>query len=301
MAEQQGIVAGHAYTLLSAAEVLDINGNTVRLVKLRNPWGSGEWNGDWSDQSPLWTDELRNQVGFDGSRDDGIFWMDFNDFKEIFGFWSVNKCLENGKFSYTMMQSGYKTLNQFRDRYKNSEYHLTRVKVNKKGTHTFAVSQFGQRLLPRRASYKYANAICYLVRENTSNSLMGCTLVDAKITRQDRDTYLEVPNLDKGYYWLYIDMEWQPDSFRWLKKDLSFSVNSYGAGEVDFSKDVANEFEQVEVLDHVMMAYTTFHMENGTGVVKMAKQDFKEVEVYEEENYWKTGYNFKLVQNNTDQ
>jgi hypothetical protein len=53
-------VPGHAYTLLSAAEVLDINGNTVRLVKLRNPWGSGEWNGDWSDQSPLWTDELRN-------------------------------------------------------------------------------------------------------------------------------------------------------------------------------------------------------------------------------------------------
>ena len=109
---------GHAYTLLSAAEVLDINGNTVRLVKLRNPWGSGEWNGDWSDASPLWTDELRNQVGFDGSRDDGIFWMDFNDFKEIFGFWSVNKTLENGKYSYMMMQSNYKTLPQFRDRYK---------------------------------------------------------------------------------------------------------------------------------------------------------------------------------------
>lgn len=59
LAEQQGIVPGHAYTLLSAAEVLDINGNTVRLVKLRNPWGSGEWNGDWSDNSPLWTEELR--------------------------------------------------------------------------------------------------------------------------------------------------------------------------------------------------------------------------------------------------
>jgi hypothetical protein len=96
-------VPGHAYTLLSAAEVLDVNGNTVRLVKLRNPWGSGEWNGDWSDSSPLWTEELRAQVGFDGARDDGIFWMDFNDFREVYGFWSVNKCIDNAKYSHLML------------------------------------------------------------------------------------------------------------------------------------------------------------------------------------------------------
>jgi hypothetical protein len=63
-------------------------------------------------------------------------------------------------------------------------------------------------LLPRRAGYKYANCIAYLVKENTNQSLMGCTLIDAKITRQDRDTYIECPGLEKGYYWLYIDMEW---------------------------------------------------------------------------------------------
>ena len=285
---------------MSAAEVLDVNGNTVRLVKLRNPWGSGEWNGDWSDSSPLWTEELRAQVGFDGARDDGIFWMDFNDFREIYGFWSVNKCIDNARYSHLMLQSNYRTLSQFRDRYKHTEYHLARVKVSKRGFHTFAVSQFGSRLLPRRAGYKYANCIFYLVKENTSNSLMGCTLIDAKITRQDRDTYIEVPDLDRGYYWLYVDMEWQPETFRWLKKDLSFSLNCYGVGDVEWSKDLNNQFEQVEVLDHIMMAYTTFHMENGTGVVKLAKQDFKDIDVFEEENYWKTGYNFKLVQNNTD-
>lgn len=49
-----------------------------------------------------------------------------------------------------------------------------------------------------------------------------------------------------------------------------------------------------------MMAYTSFHMENETGMVKMAKQDFKDICVFEEENYWKTGYNFKLIQNNTE-
>lgn len=219
---------------------MDINGNTVRLVKLRNPWGSGEWNGDWCDASPLWTEELRNQVGFDGNRDDGIFWMDFNDFKEVFGFWSVNKTLEEPKYSYMMMQSRYKTLSQFRERYKRPDFHLTRIKVTRKGMHTIAVSQFGSRLLPRRAPYKYANCIAMLVQEHTSNSLSGATLVDAKITRQDRDTYIEIPNMEKGYYWLYIDMEWQPETFRWLKKDLSFSVNCYGISEAEFSKDLSD-------------------------------------------------------------
>jgi len=293
-------VPGHAYTLLSAAEVLDINGNTVRLVKLRNPWGSGEWNGDWSDSSALWTNELRNQVGFDGSRDDGIFWMDFNDFKEIFGFWSVNKTLDNPHFNYIMMQSNYRTISQFRDRYKKPDFHLTRIKVTKKGMHTFAISQFGSRLLPRRAGYKYANCIAYFVKENQPNSLNGSTLIDAKITRQDRDCYIELPNAEKGYYWLYIDLEWQPETFRWLKKDLAFSVNSYGCSECEFSKDLADQFDQVEVLDHFTMAYVQHHMENETGMVKLAKQDFKDIFVYEEENYWKTGYNFKFIQNNTD-
>lgn len=226
--------------------------------------------------------------------------MDFNDFKEIFGFWSVNKTLDQPHFNYIMMNSNYRTISQFRDRYKKPDFHLTRIKITQKGMHTFAVSQFGSRLLPRRAGYKYANCIAYLVKETQPNSLNGATLVDAKITRQDRDTYIEIPNADKGYYWLYIDMEWQPETFRWLKKDLSFSVNCYGVSQVEFSKDLAEQFDQVEVLDHFTMAYVQFHMENETGMVKLAKQDFKDIFVYEEENYWKTGYNFKFIQNNTD-
>ena len=49
-----GIVAKHAYTLLTAKEIGDL-----KLVKLRNPWGRFEWLGDWSDSSPLWTDEMK--------------------------------------------------------------------------------------------------------------------------------------------------------------------------------------------------------------------------------------------------
>jgi len=46
-----GIVEGHAYSVLDCQ---DIDGN--QLVQLRNPWGSSEWKGDWSDQDKKnWT------------------------------------------------------------------------------------------------------------------------------------------------------------------------------------------------------------------------------------------------------
>jgi hypothetical protein len=53
-----GLITMHAYSLISAAEVVK-DGKKVQLVKLRNPWGDHEWNGDWSDNSKLWTDEIK--------------------------------------------------------------------------------------------------------------------------------------------------------------------------------------------------------------------------------------------------
>jgi hypothetical protein len=48
-----GIVQGHAYTLLGAVE-LNTHGNTVRLVKLRNPWGKSESKSQWNDNDSRW-------------------------------------------------------------------------------------------------------------------------------------------------------------------------------------------------------------------------------------------------------
>ena len=43
---------------MRGAKVKDKTGRMVRLVKLRNPHGMGEWNGKWSDKSDAWTPEL---------------------------------------------------------------------------------------------------------------------------------------------------------------------------------------------------------------------------------------------------
>lgn len=52
-----------------------------------------EWQGDWSDSSKLWTDEIRREVNFnlDSIGDDGTFWMSFSDLCRYF--YSINVCM----------------------------------------------------------------------------------------------------------------------------------------------------------------------------------------------------------------
>jgi len=81
-----GLVSGHAYTLIQARNT----SSKQRLVQLRNPWGDFEWNGDWSDESPLWTPKLKAELNFESNPGDGKFWMAFEDFVHFFN--GVNVC-----------------------------------------------------------------------------------------------------------------------------------------------------------------------------------------------------------------
>ena len=81
--QQFGLVGGHAYGLLACATVRDKRGNLVRIVQLRNPWGSFEWKGDWGDNSDCWTEEAKRQVHFSNA-DDGALWMEFEEFRQFF-------------------------------------------------------------------------------------------------------------------------------------------------------------------------------------------------------------------------
>lgn len=44
-----GLIKGHAYSVTGAKKI-KLRGDEVKLVRIRNPWGQKEWNGDWSDK-----------------------------------------------------------------------------------------------------------------------------------------------------------------------------------------------------------------------------------------------------------
>eukprot|EP00341_Mesodinium_pulex_P015173 CAMPEP_0116976404 /NCGR_PEP_ID=MMETSP0467-20121206/56459_1 /TAXON_ID=283647 /ORGANISM="Mesodinium pulex, Strain SPMC105" /LENGTH=130 /DNA_ID=CAMNT_0004669163 /DNA_START=797 /DNA_END=1186 /DNA_ORIENTATION=- len=70
-----GMVSYHGYALLETRQVKLHNGQSEKLFKIRNTWGSFEWKGDWSDKSKKWNEnpELKVQLNL-VDRDDGTFW-----------------------------------------------------------------------------------------------------------------------------------------------------------------------------------------------------------------------------------
>ncbi|XP_018423573.1 PREDICTED: calpain-13-like [Nanorana parkeri] len=75
-----GLVQSHAYCITDTTQV-EMKDGFVKLIRLWNPWGQGEWRGAWNDKSPTWT-ELREEdrQRLRRVRDDGEFWMSWEDF-----------------------------------------------------------------------------------------------------------------------------------------------------------------------------------------------------------------------------
>ncbi|KAJ0008813.1 hypothetical protein NQD34_016228 [Periophthalmus magnuspinnatus] len=79
-----GLVQGHAYSVTGVKQVQS-QGKPVQLVRLWNPWGRVEWNGDWSDLSPLWkTVSSQDRDLCHSVADNGEFWMSFQDFCQLY-------------------------------------------------------------------------------------------------------------------------------------------------------------------------------------------------------------------------
>lgn len=83
----EGKVAGHAYTITKVVEVKDNRGQRHQLIRLRNPLGKMEWDGQWSDHdTETWQtlDQQTRQKILTRDIEDGEYWMSFGDFLQRF-------------------------------------------------------------------------------------------------------------------------------------------------------------------------------------------------------------------------
>ena len=78
---KEGICYDHAYSVLGTIEVTDAASKKHKLLKMRNPWGGLDmweaaevYSGPWSDNSKLWTADLKEQAGWVNAHD-GVFFM----------------------------------------------------------------------------------------------------------------------------------------------------------------------------------------------------------------------------------
>lgn len=73
-----GLMPKHAYSILDVREI-----DNQRLLRLRNPWGSFIWLGEWSWDWPGWNAQRKSLVGRPW-RQSGTFWIPFERFLQYF-------------------------------------------------------------------------------------------------------------------------------------------------------------------------------------------------------------------------
>lgn len=91
-----GLIMNHAYGLNDVIEFKDPfdkgGKSTIRLLRVRNPWGKSEWKGAWGAKSAeekkykntiqQYINSLPPDEQFDMDADDGTFLMHYNDWKD---------------------------------------------------------------------------------------------------------------------------------------------------------------------------------------------------------------------------
>ena len=221
-----GICGSHAYSLLAVYQVHWENGRHVRkgpgeqhserLVKLRNPWGSGEWHGKWSDSDRNWTPELKQMVGFTGKKEDGIFFMPWEEFIKYYSDCQI--CYFHDGYKYSAEK--YQT--------KRNETVYLRFRLDTPGKYYFSVNQRNRRFYSKNSGYKYTKISWLAARRNGNQvEFMGS---GNKVDKENWDDC----ECEAGEYYAIINTPWRSQS-----REFSFSV--YGPGLTDLERIRADE------------------------------------------------------------
>jgi calpain-15 len=80
-----GLKPGHSYTIIG---MHDFSGH--RVIHFRNPWGTLNWQGDWSAKSTLWTPHSQSELKPEFDDQDSTFFMSYEDL--LAHFISLNVC-----------------------------------------------------------------------------------------------------------------------------------------------------------------------------------------------------------------
>lgn len=89
--DQNSYVQNHAYAVLAVKEE-QVNGEMVRYMEMRNPWGSSNWSGAYSVNSPEWNAlNAISPIDTEG----GKFLIGFSDFMQQFPSVTMSMSAEN--------------------------------------------------------------------------------------------------------------------------------------------------------------------------------------------------------------
>jgi len=265
--EEVGLSPGHAYTVLGVYE-LDGSRGKEKVVRLRNPWGNGEWNGDWSDSSSKWTSALKNKMNL-SKKDDGDFYMSFNDFTKYYvtmGFAKIHPDYETAVLKIKKADA--------------VRLQLIKVTVNKPQVHTYlSLYQKNPRIITKQGYYQ-KTALCFMMLCDSNFNFLG--------SMSNTDMHICVEKvLKKGEYYIFCDV-----NYRYVGDNHGYNITSYG--EYELTLENLTKSNKINIQQSFEKALVSYCKVSGI----KPNRDSRGIEIYTQ-NYGKDLPFMLLVFNNT--
>ncbi|CAG9320530.1 unnamed protein product [Blepharisma stoltei] len=182
--ENSGMVSGHYYSI---RDVVEVHGNY--LLQLRNPWGSFEWQGAWSDNSREWTPEMINALHPVFDKSDGQFWMCYQDFLYYFQRVVMGKtelCYERREKNWMIKNPSHGAV----------AYEYYTINVATRTEVTLGIHQEDERCVGTKQYRRYLDLGIVVIRWEVDKYVF---FASTEKNLLDRQVQLEL-TLDPGYY-----------------------------------------------------------------------------------------------------
>jgi hypothetical protein len=129
----------------------------MKLIKLRNPWGKGEWTGKWSKSHSYWTPELKRKLNHSSIKK-GVFFIPLTAMIKYFHCFQICYFHDNYKYSSKMVTDVKKSPALFFD-----------IRVNSKGVFYISLNQINKRSYIFDPNYDYSTMILILYKFGDNN------------------------------------------------------------------------------------------------------------------------------------
>lgn len=266
---EKGIISGHAYTLVSIVHLSD----GTELLHLRNPWGRGEWKGDWGDESPLWdTPGAREEAGWKSGEDDGMFYMRFDDFCENFS--AVTICHYHNDYILS-------TLKGDND---DEKLDVRQFTVNKAGSYYIGLSQPDSKQFKPEDEYEMGYLSCTIIKREGTN----VKFIDGFASSR-RDIWSKM-ELEEGSYLAIMYTNWN-------SANTLYSFWAYGPQNVPIKKVYGQSYKDI-CMNILYDALLQHALQKQEGWKYMSNPDYSAIRYRLE--YGGGGYGFYIFDNGVD-
>ena len=235
--ERMGLVPGHAYSLTNLEEFDLEGGKKLRLLQLRNPWGNGEWKGNFNDKSASWDilPELKKKVDLI-DKNDGIFYMDYNDFLHYYPYTFILKYHKNFYYNYKKIQQ------QSLEHNTCAKFTLTRKAIVKVGLHTKQV-----RFYDKVPDYEVQPARIIIAKYDSNTrkyKLVGSDYHTSEVL------YAETPkHLEPGEYHIFLNVYWP-----YTTKN-TYTLSTYSSCQIEIEQlnkqDIPDDYLEQILIDYM--------------------------------------------------